>query len=65
MIINFYIQGKQEQASFTELAATVELAQQSQGHIEETLEDPQYTKYAILYAENSDFEAGCISTIPI
>ena len=30
-------------------------APKSQEHIEETPEKPQYTKYAVLYAENSDF----------
>lgn len=71
MVIKTHIQGKQEQAAFTELAATVEMARQaeeidgvlgivsnapkSQGYIEETQEEQQYTEYAALYAENSDF----------
>ncbi len=71
MIIKSHIQGKQEQAAFVELAATVEMAQQaekingilgivsnapkSQAQTEETPEEPQYTEYAALYAENSDF----------
>lgn len=55
VIIKSHLQSKQEQAAFAELAATIEMAQQSQNHTEEALEDSQYTQYAALYAENSDF----------